>query len=72
LRGCYAAELAGWMIANHLVSPTTTDIWTRAAMYHSRTPRLNAIYRVKLIRHAERWGRWLIAHGVTTIMVATP
>ncbi|UXI68327.1 transglycosylase SLT domain-containing protein [Tahibacter amnicola] len=61
-RGCYNAELAAWILHRHLADPAEPDYWTRAANYHSRTPRFNAIYRGKLVPLAQRWGEWLRAH----------
>ena len=57
-KGCYPYELATWRIRGHLLKDAG-DIWTRAANYHSRTPRHNAIYRDKLVRAAGRWATWL-------------
>lgn len=56
--GCYPYELATWRLKGHLVRDRG-DLWTRAANYHSRTPRHNAVYRRKLIAAAGRWARWL-------------
>lgn len=57
---CYAFDLAAWRLAGHLFRDTG-DLWTRAANYHSRTPRFNAVYRSKLIRAASKWEHWLRA-----------
>jgi len=56
--GCYPYLLAAWRIRGHL-REEGGDIWTRAANYHSRTPRFNAIYRADLMRRATRWSAWL-------------
>lgn len=58
-RGCYNAELAAWMLRQHINKPTGQDFWTRVANYHSKTPELNAVYRSKLIPFAIKWGNWL-------------
>lgn len=58
-RGCYNAELAAWLLRQHIEEPTGQDFWTRAANYHSKTPKYNAAYRSKLIPLAVRWGDWL-------------
>lgn len=58
-RGCYNAEIAAWLLARHLRAQRGENFWVWAANYHSRTPHLNAIYRKKLVRFAEQWGRWL-------------
>ncbi|WP_264857424.1 lysozyme family protein [Burkholderia cenocepacia] len=41
------------------------DLWTKAANYHSRTPRYNTVYRADLIRKATKWADWLEARFVT-------
>jgi hypothetical protein len=56
--GCYPYELAAWRLRNHL-RHDQGDLWTKAANYHSRTPRYNAQYRLKLKRSAGRWAHWL-------------
>ncbi len=58
-RGCYNAELAAWMLRQHIDEPTGQDFWTRVANYHSKTPKYNAVYRSKLIPLAVQWGNWL-------------
>lgn len=58
-RGCYNAELAAWLLRQHINEPTGQDFWTRVAYYHSKTPKHNAVYRTKLIHYAIRWGNWL-------------
>lgn len=57
--GCYPYDLAAWRIRRHIVKDSG-DIWTRAANYHSRTPKYNAIYREDLMRKADKWGAWLM------------
>jgi len=71
-RGCYNAELAAWMLRQHLDEPgSQQDFWTRAANYHSRTPEHNARYRQKLVSLSVAWGDWLkkwyVAQGVPFI-----
>lgn len=56
--GCYSYELAAWRLRGHLRNDTG-DVWTRAANYHSRTPKFNALYRARLIRSARKWAGWL-------------
>jgi hypothetical protein len=58
-RGCYNAELAAWLLRQHLQAASDQDYWTKAANYHSKTPKFNRIYRSKLIPLAVRWGDWL-------------
>ena len=56
--GCYPYDLAAWRIHGHLIKDQG-DIWTRAANYHSRTPYYNSIYKVDLIKRANKWAAWL-------------
>lgn len=56
--GCYPFELAAWRVRQHLRTDSG-DMWTRAANYHSRTPRFNGIYRADLMKRAARWADWL-------------
>jgi hypothetical protein len=51
--GCYAYDLAAWRIRGHL-KKDKGDLWTRAANYHSRTPRYNTVYRKDLRVKAAR------------------
>jgi hypothetical protein len=62
--GCYAFDLAAWRIRGHLKNDKG-DIWTRAANYHSRTLRYNAVYRSDLRVKATKWADWLEARFVT-------
>jgi len=55
---CYPFDLAAWRLSGHLARDQG-DLWTRAANYHSRTPRYNAIYRSKLLQAASKWEAWL-------------
>jgi hypothetical protein len=34
-------------------------LWTKAANYHSRTPKVNAKYRADLMAKAAKWADWL-------------
>jgi hypothetical protein len=56
--GCYPFDLAAWRVGQH-IKRDSGDVWTRAANYHSRTPRYNAPYRAKLITKAAIWANWL-------------
>lgn len=62
--GCYPYDLAAWRLRQHL-RKDRGDLWTRAANYHSRTARYNAVYRQDLMRKAARWADWLDAHFIT-------
>lgn len=59
--GCGPFRLAAWRLRRHL-SRDKGDIWTRAANYHSTTPRHNHKYQRKLRRLAGKWRRWLEKH----------
>ncbi|HHS8316187.1 TPA: transglycosylase SLT domain-containing protein [Legionella pneumophila] len=62
--GCYSYDLAAWRLRQHL-RHDQHDLWTRAANYHSRTPKYNRMYRADLIQKAEQWGHWLEARFPT-------
>jgi hypothetical protein len=55
---CYPYELAAWRLGRHL-RRDHGDLYTRAANYHSRSPRHNHTYRSRLIPRAQKWQRWL-------------
>lgn len=67
----YPYHLAAWRLRGHL-RHDRGDVWTRAANYHSRTPRHNARYREQLMRKALRWSRWLGRHFDTHTVDAAP
>ena len=62
--GCYPFDLAAWRLRRHL-RDDAGDLWTKAANYHSRTPRYNAVYRADLMARAAKWADWLEARFVT-------
>lgn len=62
--GCYPFDLAAWRLRGHLLHDNA-DLWTRAANYHSRTPKYNELYRADLIQKAQKWGAWLEARFPT-------
>lgn len=56
--GCYSFDLAAWRVRQHL-RKDSGDLWTKAANYHSRTPKYNIPYRADLMRKAIKWADWL-------------
>lgn len=60
-RGCYNAEFAAMLLSEALRHPKmqNKDPFTRAAGYHSWTPKHNAVYRKKLIVYLGSWRVWL-------------
>jgi Transglycosylase SLT domain. len=62
--GCYPFDLAAWRIRGHLKNDKG-DLWSKAANYHSRTPRYNAVYRSDLRVKAAKWADWLEGRFVT-------
>jgi hypothetical protein len=67
--GCYAYELAAWRLRGHLLKDQG-DMWTKAANYHSRTPKYNAVYRADLINRAGKWAAWMEKNLVTQDVMA--
>ncbi|SFL42202.1 hypothetical protein SAMN05216302_10876 [Nitrosomonas aestuarii] len=55
---CYAHDLAAWRVRQHIKNDRS-DIWTKAANYHSRMPEYNSRYRADLIARAVKWVDWL-------------
>ena len=68
IAGCYSFDLAAWRLRQH-IQKDKGDLWTRAANYHSRTPRYNSVYRADLMRKATKWADWLDARFVTDDVV---
>lgn len=68
-RGCYAYDLAAWRLRGHL-QHDKDDLWTRAANYHSRTPKYNRIYRADLIKKGIKWQHWLEARFLTYVVTS--
>lgn len=62
--GCYSYDLAAWRLRMHIRNDKG-DLWTKAANYHSRTPKYNTVYRADLIQKAAKWADWLEARLVT-------
>ena len=62
--GCYAFDLAAWRLRGHILHDQG-DLWTRAANYHSRTPKYNKRYRADLMVKAAKWATWLEARFAT-------
>lgn len=58
--GCYSYDLAAWRIRGHIKNDKG-DIWTKAANYHSKTPRFNKVYRADLIKKSAKWQTWIEA-----------
>lgn len=58
-RGCYNAELAAYLLSKRLNESGRQDFWTKAANYHSKTPKYNSIYRRKLVALSTEWARWI-------------
>ncbi|MCW5597601.1 MAG: conjugal transfer protein TrbN [Nitrosomonas sp.] len=56
--GCYPYDLAAWRVRQHIQNDRG-DIWTKAANYHSKTPKYNSKYRADLIARAVKWADWL-------------
>lgn len=69
--GCYSFDLAAWRLRMHIRNDAG-DIWTKAANYHSRTPKYNEIYRADLMVKAVKWADWLEARFVTRDVTKAP
>lgn len=61
-RGCYNAQLAGWLLHRALTLSTEKDYWVRVANYHcaySVWPAENARYRQAIMTWSKKWADWL-------------
>ena len=60
-RGCYNAQFAAMLLSEALNQRTKQhlDLYTRAAGYHSWTPKYNSIYKKKLVKYTAQWQDWL-------------
>lgn len=60
-RGCYNAQFAAMLLSEALnqKSKQHLDLYTRAAGYHSWTPKYNTIYKKKLVKYTGQWQSWL-------------
>ncbi|MCA2452746.1 transglycosylase SLT domain-containing protein [Vibrio alginolyticus] len=67
--GCYPFDLAAWRLRGHILKDSG-DLWTRAANYHSRTPKYNQIYRADLMKKAIKWADWLDENFTTVDVTA--
>lgn len=65
-RGCYNAQFAAMLLSEALNDPRKQylDYYTRAAGYHSWTPKYNRIYRAKLVSYTNQWREWLRYHNI--------
>lgn len=61
-KDCFSFEVAAFKVKEH-IKFDQGDLLTKIAMYHSRTPRLNKIYKKKLINHARYWSDFLLKNN---------
>lgn len=69
-RGCYNAEFAAMLLSealNHNLMQRK-DVYTRAAGYHSWTPKHNAVYRKKLVKYLAEWQTWLRVNNMGNLI----
>lgn len=73
-RGCYNAEFAALLLREAITHPRmqNKDYFTRAAGYHSWTPKHNAVYRKKLVGYLSQWQSWLRAQNMQDLIKAPP
>lgn len=72
-RGCYNAQLAGWMLHRALTQSTEADYWVRVANYHCAYrvwPAENLRYRRSIMAWSKRWADWLTTHYPRRAVVA--
>lgn len=71
-RGCFNAEVASLLLYEALTHPKKQheDLFTRAAGYHSWTPKHNRNYRAKLINYTRQWQAWMRANNMSSLIGA--
>ena len=57
-KDCFSFQVAAFKVKEH-IKFDNGDLLTKIAMYHSKTPKLNEIYKQKLINHARYWSDFL-------------
>lgn len=69
-RGCYNAEFAALLLSEALKHRLmqNKDVYTRAAGYHSWTPKHNAVYKKKLVGYLQQWQTWLRANNMQQLV----
>lgn len=71
-RGCFNAEVASLLLHEAITHPRKQheDLFTRAAGYHSWTPKHNRNYRNKLINYTRQWQAWMRANNMGALIGA--
>ncbi len=57
-RDCFSFQVAAYKLKEH-IKFDNGDLLTKLAMYHSKTPKYNDIYKKKIIAHAKYWSNFL-------------
>lgn len=65
--GCYPFHLAAWRIKGHL-EEEGSDVFTKVANYHSRTPKYNVIYKNRLIKNIQKFDYALGEHYFNLVL----
>lgn len=57
-RDCFSFQVAAYKLKEH-IKFDKGDLLTRLAMYHSKTPKYNEIYKKKIVFHSKYWSDFL-------------
>ena len=58
-RDCFSFQVAAYKLKEH-IKFDKGDLLTKLAMYHSKTPKYNEIYKKKIVAHAKYWSDFLL------------
>lgn len=61
-RDCFSFQVAAYKIKEH-IKYDKGDLLTRLAMYHSKTPYYNEIYKKKIVAHSKYWSNFLLKNN---------
>ncbi len=61
-RDCFSFQVAAFKLKEH-IKFDKGDLLTRLAMYHSKTPSLNEIYKKKIVFHSKYWSDFLLQNN---------
>lgn len=61
-RDCFSFQTAAYKLKEH-IKFDKGDLLTRLAMYHSKTPKYNEIYKKKIVFHSKYWSDFLLKNN---------
>ncbi len=61
-RDCFSFQTAAYKLKEH-IKFDKGDLLTKLAMYHSKTPKYNEIYKKKIVAHSKYWSDFLLKNN---------